>query len=100
MEPPPKKRVCLSTEKKAEIVEFVERNPSVSQSAVGKKFGVPQSSVSTIIKQKDAIKERMLSGQKTVKKNRPTQKKHNCFVIITLDHYMRFFPVHLIWLAS
>ena len=26
--------------------------------------------------------------------------KNTCFVIITLDQYMRYFPVHLIWFAS
>lgn len=77
-------RTCLSSKKKLEIVMFVEKNPHLSQSEVGRQFGIPQSSVSTILKNKASIVQLATSGKGGVKKNRAS----NC---IALEHGLESF---------
>ena len=57
MEPEAKRRRVCSVEKKAEILEYIEKNPNASQGQVGIHFGIGQSFVSTIEKNKAAILE-------------------------------------------
>ena len=52
-----RRRVCLTIEKKVEILEYTEKNPTASQGHVGILFGIGQFSVSTIMKNKAAILE-------------------------------------------
>ena len=73
MEPPAKRsRVCLSAEKKAEILVYVSKNPLASQGEVGRHFGVGQSSISTIIKIYKSTFELVSSGMSGVKRKRGT----------------------------
>ena len=54
-------------------MEYIEKNPNASQGQVGIHFGIGQSSVSTIVKNKAAILELVVSGKKGVKKNRSSK---------------------------
>ena len=65
-----KENLPVRGEKKVEILTYVENHPHASQGEVGRKFGIGQSSVSTLIKNKAAIRELAAGGQVGVKKNR------------------------------
>ena len=53
-----------------EILTYVENHPRASQGEVDRQFGIGQSSVSTLIKNKAAIRELASGGQVDVKINR------------------------------
>ena len=63
-------RTSLGVAKKAEILDYITKHPQASQGDVGRQFGVGQSSISTIIKNKESILALVTSGMKDVKKNR------------------------------
>ena len=65
-----KENLPVRGEKKMEILTYVDNHPHASQGEVGRKFGIGQSSVSTLIKNKAAIRELAAGRQVGVKKNR------------------------------
>ena len=60
----------LSIEKKMEILTFLKENPSMMKSVVAVQFGIPPSTLSTIIKNKDFIEKNFENSIKTMKKKR------------------------------
>ncbi|XP_065196555.1 tigger transposable element-derived protein 4-like [Sycon ciliatum] len=70
-------RVCLTVEKKVEILNYAEKNPRATQGDIGRHFGIGQSSVSTILKNKSSIMDVASSSLKGVRKNRSS----NCVLL-------------------
>ena len=50
-----------------EILSFLKKNPSIKKSVVAAKFGIPPSTLSTIMKNKDIIQKNFKNGSKTMK---------------------------------
>ncbi|KAH7979566.1 hypothetical protein HPB49_009889 [Dermacentor silvarum] len=73
MSPPTKKRKFLSLEEKAKVIAQAEGGKR--KSVIVENFGIPASSLSTILKCKDAIAKALASGS-SAKHKKVTQPVH------------------------
>ncbi|XP_042913841.2 tigger transposable element-derived protein 6-like, partial [Parasteatoda tepidariorum] len=60
----------LSIEEKMKILTFLDGNPLMKKNEVAVKLGLPESTLSTIIKNREAVEQKFHSSNKNVKKSR------------------------------
>ncbi|GBN89658.1 Tigger transposable element-derived protein 4 [Araneus ventricosus] len=62
----------LSIDEKMKILKFLDENPLMKKSEIAVKFGVPSSTLSTIIKNREVVEHRFLSNKKAGKSRKWT----------------------------
>ena len=72
---PSRKHKDLPLSRKFEIVRFVEMHPSMKQKEICDHFGIPQSTPSKLLSNKEAIKTNYFSGETKVETKRQCHPK-------------------------
>jgi len=70
MSTPKRKLNCLDIQTKAKIIKTVESSPSRTKQEIAKEFGIPSSTLSTVLKNKNKIIESLEVGEVDLKRKR------------------------------